>query len=108
MEGALSRHRDPRTASADGRKHGQESLTRLRTRRGDSRQTTSNPAEHKMSEATTADEQLSLFIERIERLEVEQKGIGDDIRDVYNESNSQGYDPKNMRQLVRLRTMTDT
>ncbi len=58
-----------------------------------------------MSEATTADEQLRLFIERIERLEEEKKGIGDDIRDVYNEAKSQGYDPKIMRQIVRLRKM---
>jgi uncharacterized protein (UPF0335 family) len=58
-----------------------------------------------MSEATTADEQLRLFIERIERLEEEKKGIADDIRDVYNESKSQGYDPKIMRQIVRLRKM---
>ncbi|AMU95529.1 MULTISPECIES: DUF2312 domain-containing protein [Sphingopyxis] len=58
-----------------------------------------------MSEATTADEQLRLFIERIERLEEEKKGIADDIRDVYLESKSQGYDPKIMRQIVRLRKM---
>jgi uncharacterized protein (UPF0335 family) len=58
-----------------------------------------------MSEATTADEQLRLFIERIERLEEEKKGIADDIRDVYNESKSQGYDPKIMRKIVRLRKM---
>ena len=58
-----------------------------------------------MSEATTADQQLRLFIERIERLEEEKKGIADDIRDVYLESKSQGYDPKIMRQIVRLRKM---
>ena len=58
-----------------------------------------------MSEATTADEQLRLFIERIERLEEEKKGIADEIRDVYLESKSQGYDPKIMRQIVRLRKM---
>jgi len=58
-----------------------------------------------MSEATTADEQLRLFIERVERLEEEKKGISDDIRDVYNEAKSQGYDPKIMRQIVRLRKM---
>src|SRR3546814_19181655 len=103
MEGALSRHRDPRTASADGRKHGQESLTRLRTRRGDSRQTTSNPAEHKLSEATTADEHLRLFIERNERLAEEKKGNADDIRDVYNETKSQSYDQKIIQQSERLR-----
>ena len=58
-----------------------------------------------MSEATVSDEQLRLFIERIERLEEEKKGIADDIRDVYLESKSQGYDPKIMRQIVRLRKM---
>ena len=56
-----------------------------------------------MSEATVSDEQLRLFIERIERLAEEAKGIGDDIRDTYNEAKSQGYDPKIMRQIVRLR-----
>ena len=50
-------------------------------------------------------EQLTQFIERIERLEEEKKGIADDIRDVYLESKSQGYDPKIMRQIVRLRKM---
>src|SRR3546814_15724215 len=61
--------------------------------------------ESKMSEATVSDEQLRLFIERIERLEEEKKGIADDIRDTYNESKSQGYDPQIMRQLVRLRKL---
>lgn len=58
-----------------------------------------------MSEATVSDEQLRLFIERIERLEEEKKGISDDIRDTYNESKSQGYDPAIMRQIVRLRKL---
>ena len=59
-----------------------------------------------MSEATTADEQLRLFIERIERLEEEEKGIKDDKRDVYLEAKSQGYDPKIMREAVKLRRMS--
>ncbi|ODU36617.1 DUF2312 domain-containing protein [Sphingopyxis sp. SCN 67-31] len=58
-----------------------------------------------MAEATTSDEQLRLYIERIERLEEEKKGIADDIRDVYLESNSQGYEPKMMREIIRLRKM---
>ncbi|MEZ5710037.1 MAG: DUF2312 domain-containing protein [Blastomonas sp.] len=58
-----------------------------------------------MSEAQSADQQLRLFIERIERLEEEKKAIADDIRDVYAEAKSQGYDPKIMRQIVRLRKM---
>jgi uncharacterized protein (UPF0335 family) len=56
-------------------------------------------------EATTTDQQLRLFIERVERLEEEKKGISDDISDVYSEAKSQGYDVKVMRQIVRLRKL---
>ncbi|WP_164115560.1 DUF2312 domain-containing protein [Sphingorhabdus sp. Alg239-R122] len=58
-----------------------------------------------MSDANVTSEQLRLFIERIERLEEEKKGIADDIRDVYAEAKAVGYDPKIMRQVVRLRKM---
>ncbi len=57
-----------------------------------------------MSDNVAADK-LRLFIERIERLEEEKKGIADDIRDVYAEAKSQGYDSKTMRAIVRLRKM---
>ncbi|MFN3819915.1 DUF2312 domain-containing protein [Blastomonas sp.] len=57
------------------------------------------------SSAMSADDQLRLFIERIERLEEEKKGVADDIRDTYSQAKSQGYDPKIMRQIVRLRKM---
>lgn len=56
-----------------------------------------------MADAT--DDRLRLLIERIERLEEEKKGIADDIRDVYAEAKAVGYDPKIMRQCVRLRKM---
>ena len=55
--------------------------------------------------AETTDDRLRLLIERIERLEEEKKGIADDIRDVYAEAKAVGYDPKIMRQVVRLRKM---
>ncbi len=55
--------------------------------------------------ADAADDRLRLLIERIERLEEEKKGIGDDIKDVYSEAKSAGYDAKIMRQIVRLRKM---
>ena len=58
-----------------------------------------------MSEPNVAADQLRLFIERIERLEEEKKGISDDIKDVYLEAKSQGYDAKTMRAIVRLRKM---
>lgn len=57
------------------------------------------------SHDVAADKQLRLFIERIERLEEERKGVADDIKDVYGEARSQGYDPKIMRVIVRLRKM---
>jgi uncharacterized protein (UPF0335 family) len=50
-----------------------------------------------------ADDRLRLLIERIERLEEEKKGVADDIKDVYLEARSVGYDAKIMRQIVRLR-----
>jgi uncharacterized protein (UPF0335 family) len=50
-------------------------------------------------------EKLRSFIERIERLEGEKRGISDDIKDVYGEVKSQGYDSKIVRQIVRLRKM---
>ncbi len=57
-----------------------------------------------MSDLIQADK-LRSFIERIERLEGEKKGISDDIKDVYGEVKSQGYDTKIVRQIVRLRKM---
>jgi uncharacterized protein (UPF0335 family) len=57
------------------------------------------------SGATVAADQLRLFLERIERLEEEKKGISDDIRDVYAEAKANGYDAKIMRQCVKLRKM---
>jgi uncharacterized protein (UPF0335 family) len=64
-----------------------------------------NPWEYMMAEGVVAADQLRLFIERIERLEEEKKGIADDIRDVYAEAKATGYDAKIMRMIVRLRKM---
>ncbi|WBQ17828.1 DUF2312 domain-containing protein [Sphingobium yanoikuyae] len=58
-----------------------------------------------MSTGNVAADQLRLLIERIERLEEEKKGLSDDIKDVYLEGKATGYDPKIMRQIVRLRKM---
>ncbi|CAN5137062.1 MAG: DUF2312 domain-containing protein [Sphingomonas sp.] len=58
-----------------------------------------------MADGTVAADQLRLFIERIERLEEEKKAIADDVRDVYGEAKANGYDPKIMRMVVRLRKM---
>lgn len=63
-----------------------------------------NSGETIMTDNVSAD-QLRLFIERVERLEEEKKGIADDIRDVYSEAKSMGFDPKIMRLIVRDKKM---
>ena len=49
--------------------------------------------------------QLRSFIERIERLEEEKATIASDVKDVYAEAKSAGFDTKVMRQIVRMRKM---
>lgn len=52
-----------------------------------------------------AAEQLQQIVMRIERLEEEKKGIADDIKEVYAEAKSNGFDVKILRQVIRLRKM---
>lgn len=52
-----------------------------------------------------AAERLRSFIERIERLEEEKKSLANDIREVYAEAKSTGFDTKIMRALIKLRRM---
>ena len=50
-------------------------------------------------------DQLNNFIERIERLEEEKRALMADIKDVYAEAKATGFEPKIMRQVVRMRSM---
>jgi uncharacterized protein (UPF0335 family) len=52
-----------------------------------------------------AADRLKSFIERIERLEEEKAGISGDIKEVYAEAKSTGFEVKIMRQIVKLRKM---
>ncbi len=63
-----------------------------------------------MSQAATeekptniAGERLRSIIERIERLEEERKALANDIKDIYSEAKSAGFDVKVIRQLIRIR-----
>ncbi len=51
------------------------------------------------------DGQLRDFIERIESLEDEKAEVAGAVREVYAEAKLSGYDPKIIRQVVRLRKM---
>ena len=50
-----------------------------------------------------AGERLRSVIERIERLEEERKALANDIKDIYSEAKSAGFDVKVIRQLIRIR-----
>ena len=50
-----------------------------------------------------AKDHLKSFIERVERLEEEKKTISDDIRDVFAEAKSSGFDVKALRTIIRMR-----
>ena len=50
-------------------------------------------------------DRLRSLIERIERLEEEKKGVQSDIRDIFAEAKSAGFDVKAMRAVIKLRKM---
>jgi len=50
-----------------------------------------------------AADRLRSLVERIERLEEERKALGSDIKDIYAEAKSAGFDVKVLRQLIRIR-----
>jgi len=58
-----------------------------------------------MADPTISANQLKAFVERIERLEEEKAALGSDIREVYAELKAMGFEPKVVRQIVRLRKM---
>lgn len=54
-----------------------------------------------------AGERLKTFVERIERLEDEKKALAEDIKEVYAEAKSSGFNVKIVRQIIRLRSMDE-
>lgn len=55
------------------------------------------------SQGNIAADRLRSIIERIERLEEERKALASDIKDIYAEAKSAGFDVKVIRQLIRIR-----
>lgn len=51
-------------------------------------------------------QQLRSYIERIERVKEEKAGLTADVRDLYASAKSDGFDPRIMRALIRLRKLT--
>lgn len=53
--------------------------------------------------ANFAKGQLRSLVDRIEKLEEEKKALAQDIREVYTEAKSAGFDTKALRVVVRIR-----
>lgn len=49
--------------------------------------------------------QLKQYIERVERLEEDKANLANDIREVFAEAKSNGFDTKIMRQVLKIRKM---
>ena len=47
--------------------------------------------------------ELRAFVERIERIEEEIRGLSEDKKDIYAEAKAQGFDVKILKEVIRLR-----
>lgn len=59
--------------------------------------------DHNERTGAFAKEHLKAFVERIERLDEEQRALADDKKDVYGEAKAMGFDAKAIRKLVQIR-----
>jgi uncharacterized protein (UPF0335 family) len=78
-----------------------EAASNLRAVPGDNSRITVSQEEIRAS--GVAVERLRSLVERIERLEEERKALGSDIKDIYAEAKSAGFDVKVLRQLIQIR-----
>ena len=60
-------------------------------------------SEEEIKSGGVAVDRLRSLVERIERLEEERKALSSDIKDIYQEAKSAGFDVKVLRQLIRIR-----
>ncbi|MBR4106615.1 MAG: DUF2312 domain-containing protein [Alphaproteobacteria bacterium] len=62
-------------------------------------------SEEKHDVGGIAADRLRSLVERIERLEEEKKALSGDIRDIFAEAKSAGFDTKIMKAVIKLRKM---
>lgn len=56
----------------------------------------------------TAQTQLKTIVERVEHLEVEKAEIAEQIKEVFAEAKGNGFDPKILRKVIRIRKQDRT
>jgi uncharacterized protein (UPF0335 family) len=62
-----------------------------------------HPGEDRTATGGIAADRLRSIIERVERLEEERKALASDIKDIFAEAKSAGFDVKVIRQIIRIR-----
>lgn len=62
-----------------------------------------SPTDDAASTGGIAADRLRSIIERVERLEEERKALSSDIKDIFAEAKSAGFDVKVIRQIIRIR-----
>lgn len=60
-----------------------------------------------VSASNISKDNLKSFIERIERLEEEKSSISSDIREIYQEAKANGFDPKIIREVIKIRQLAE-
>ncbi len=60
-------------------------------------------SEQEIKAGGVAVDRLRSLVERIERLEEERKALSSDIKDIYAEAKSAGFDVKVLRAIIRIR-----
>lgn len=58
-----------------------------------------------MTISNSEDKALKLFVDRIESVNSEIVGLQDDRKDIFAEAKANGYDPRAMREIIRLRKL---
>lgn len=65
--------------------------------------TLEDPKDFKGDTGGIAVDRLRSIIDRVERLEEERKALANDIKDIFSEAKSAGFDVKVIRQILRIR-----
>jgi len=64
-----------------------------------------NATEKELDVGGVAGKRLKSFLDRIENLETEKKGLADDIKYIFAESKGVGFDVPTMKKILKLRAM---
>lgn len=58
---------------------------------------------HNSAISKEASERLKSYVDRIERIEEERKGLGDDVKDIKKEAKSAGFDMSAVSTILKMR-----